>query len=158
MRVIAVFLCMCAGIFSATAQSAEREIMSATGGSYSGTFSADWTVGNLVGETGSTTNNLITQGFQQPIIVQSTNSLLQVIGGTVKLMPNPSGGDALLYWSTMPTDAVVLVYNTAGALMYDATWQAGQSHVLPGKFWLPGVYQVAVLCEGNRHMLKYVRF
>ena len=158
MRFIAVVLLMGAGILSVGAQSAEREIMSSTGGSYSGTFSADWTLGNLVGETGGSTSNSFTQGFQQPIIVQSTNSLLQVFNGSIKLLPNPSDGDALLNWSTMPTDAVVLVYNTAGALVYDAIWQAGQSHVLPGKFWLPGVYQIAVLCEGNRHMLKYVRF
>ncbi|MEY4002427.1 MAG: hypothetical protein RIT07_469 [Bacteroidota bacterium] len=158
MRIIAVFLCVSAGVFSAKAQTAARAILSSTGGSYSGTFSADWTVGNLVGETGSTTNNLFTQGFQQPIIVQPTNSLLQVLNSPVNLTPNPSGGDALLNWSTMPTDAVVLVYNTTGALVHESIWQAGQSHVVPGKLWLPGVYQIAVLCDGNRHMLKYVRF
>ena len=158
MRFIAVVLLMGAGILGVGAQSAEREIMSSTGGSYSGAFSADWTVGNLVGETGSTTNNLFTQGFQQPIIVQSTNSLLQVFNGSIKLLPNPSDGDALLNWAAMTKDAVVLVYNTAGAIVYEATWHAGQSHILPGRIWLPGVYQVAVLCEGNRHMLKYVRF
>ena len=158
MRIIAVFLCMCAGIFSATAQSAEREIMSATGGSYSGTFSADWTLGNLVGETGGSTSNSFTQGFQQPIIVQSTNSLLQVFNGSIKLLPNPSDGDALLNWAAMTKDAVVLVYNTAGAIVYEATWQAGQSHVLPGRIWLPGVYQIVVVGDGGRQTLKYVRF
>jgi len=131
--------------------------LSATGGSFSGSFSTDWTLGNLVSETGSSGNSLMTQGFQQPIIVQSNNSVQTILNCLIQLMPNPSDGDALMQWNKMPKDTSVVVYNLAGAYLYEAVWLAGQSLLLPGKNWIPGVYQVAVLCEGKNHLLKYVR-
>lgn len=157
MRIIAVLLCVIAGVGQTRAQSAARELLSATGGSFSGSFSADWSLGNLTGETGGSGNTLFTQGFQQPIIVQSTNSVHTVLNSPIRLMPNPSGGDALMQWNNMPKDASVTVYNVAGARVHEAIWPTGQSISLPGKNWIPGVYQVAVLCEGKNHLLKYVR-
>ena len=157
MRIIAFLICMGTGMVSVFAQNAERELISATGGSFSGSFSADWSLGNLVSETGGG-SNLFTQGFQQPIIVQSTQSYKPVMNGPILLMPNPSEGDAVLNWSTMTKDASVVVYNASGACVYEALWQAGQPFTLPGKTWIPGVYQVAVLCEGRNQLLKYVRF
>lgn len=157
MRIIAVLLCVIAGVGQTLAQSADRELLSATGGSFSGSFSADWSLGNLTSETGGSGNALFTQGFQQPIIVQSTNSVHTVLNSPIRLMPNPSGGDAWMQWNNMPKDASVTVYNLTGARVHEAIWPAGQSISLPGKNWIPGVYQVAVLCEGKNHSLKYVR-
>ncbi|MFM7764117.1 MAG: T9SS type A sorting domain-containing protein [Sphingomonadales bacterium] len=157
MRIIAVLFCVVAGLAGLQAQSAERELLSATGGSFSGSFSADWSLGNLVGETGGSGNALLTQGFQQAVIVQSTNSLQSVLNSPIRLMPNPSRGDAVMQWNNMSKDASVTVYNMAGARVYEAVWPAGQSVSLPGKNWIPGVYQMAVLCEGKNHLLKYVR-
>lgn len=157
MRTIAVLLCVIAGVGQTRAQSTDRELLSATGGSFSGSFSADWSLGNLTGETGGSGNALFTQGFQQPIIVQSTNSVHTVLNSPIRLMPNPSDGDALMQWNNMPKDASVTVYNLAGARVHEAIWPAGQSISLPGKNWIPGVYQVAVQCEGKNHLLKYVR-
>ena len=157
MRIIAVLLCFIVGVGQTHAQSADRELLSATGGSFSGSFSADWSLGNLTGETGGSGNALFTQGFQQPIIVQVTNSVHTVLNSPIRLMPNPSGGDALMQWNNMPKDASVTVYNAAGARVHEALWPAGQSISLPGKKWIPGIYQVSVLCEGKNHLLKYVR-
>jgi hypothetical protein len=157
MRIIAVLLCVVAGIGHTCAQSAARELISATGGSFSGSFSADWSLGNLTGETGGSGNALFTQGFQQPIIVQSTNSVQTVLNSPIRLMPNPSDGEAVMQWNNMPKDASITVYSLAGARVYEAIWPAGQSISLPGKNWIPGVYQVAVQCEGKNHLLKYVR-
>jgi len=157
MRIIAVLFSVVAGLAGLQAQSAERELLSATGGSFSGSFSADWSLGNLVGETGGSGNALLTQGFQQAVIVQSTNSLQSVLNSPIRLMPNPSRGDAVMQWNNMSKDASVTVYNMAGTRVYEAVWPAGQSISLPGKNWIPGVYQMAVLCEGKNHLLKYVR-
>ena len=157
MRIIAVLLCFIAGVGQTRAQSADRELLSATGGSFSGSFSADWSLGNLVGETGGSGSALFTQGFQQPIIVQSTNSVQTVLNSPIRLMPNPSDGEAVMQWNNMPKDASITVYSLAGARVYEAIWPAGQSISLPGKNWIPGVYQVAVQCEGKNHLLKYVR-
>lgn len=99
----------------------------------------------------------MTQGFQQPIIVQSNNSVQTILNCLIQLMPNPSDGDALMQWNKMPKDASVVVYNLAGTHLYEAVWLAGQSLLLPGKNWIPSVFQVAVLCEGKNHLLKYVR-
>lgn len=158
MKIIAVLFCVIAGAGHAHAQSATRELISATGGSFiGGSFSADWSLGNLVGETGGSGSALFTQGFQQPVIVESSQSVQYVLNSPIRLVPNPSFGDAMLQWGKMPQDASVVVYNTAGALVYEATWQTGQTHKLPGDSWIPGVYQIAVLCADKRHFLKYVR-
>jgi hypothetical protein len=157
MRIIAVLFCVIAGAGHARAQSATRELIAATGGSFSGSFSVDWSLGNLVGETGASGNAMFTQGFQQPIIVESTNSMQMVFNSPIRLMPNPSGGDAFMQWNNMPKDASVVVYNLAGARVHETVWRAGQAISLPSKSWIPGVYQVAVQCEGKNHILKYLR-
>jgi hypothetical protein len=157
MRKAVVFICIISGMTYLQAQSADRELLSATGGSFLGGFSADWSLGNLVTETGGSGNVLVTQGFQQPLVVGSTNSLQTVANSPVAIMPNPSGSDAVLNWDNMPNDASVVVYNTAGARVYLAKWHSGQSHILPGKEWASGVYQIVVVCEGKSHLIKFVR-
>ena len=157
-RVIAFLYVLMVGQQLIMSQTAEREVLSNTGGSYTGNIAVDWTLGQVVIQQGGSSNTIFTQGFQQPIIVQSTKSYKPVMNGPILLMPNPSEGDAVLNWSTMTKDASVVVYNASGACVYEALWQTGQSFTLPGKTWIPGVYQVAVLCEGRNQLLKYVRF
>lgn len=76
---------------SVNAQSVEPEVLASSGAHFTGTnASLSWTIGEVMIETVSGTNNILTQGFHQPG-VQAT-IIEEVLPGHIKIniFPNPA--------------------------------------------------------------------
>lgn len=112
------------------AQSVERHVIATAGGTYYdgvNNFEMDYTVGEVAVTTISTTNNTLTQGFQQPFKLTLTavqeypDSDPQVI-----VYPNPVI-DQLNISIEKPETGVyrVIVYDMLGQLMADKSFIAG---------------------------------
>jgi Secretion system C-terminal sorting domain len=78
-----------------TAQTAPSNILTTSGGYFSGaSTSLSWTLGEPFIETDSSTNNFLTQGFQQPqgVIIASIDNINNQAGESISAYPNPASG------------------------------------------------------------------
>ena len=156
-RVIAILYFLIISHQFIMSQTAEREILSSAGGSYTGNIAVDWTLGQVVIQQGGSSNAIFTQGFQQPTIVQASNVSFVINRSPFRSIPNPSEGSASLQWDKMPEDAAIVVYNAAGSKIYEHIWPKGSIHELPSHYWQPGVFHITIECAGKWHSLKHVR-
>lgn len=105
-------LCLSAG---AMAQSADRQVIGASGGSYSGAaIQADYTVGETATAAGSSGTFSVSQGFQQnPTNTSSIKEKSVLVDYTV--FPNPANDViSLSLNSSNPFDLKVSMTNTLG--------------------------------------------
>lgn len=110
-------------------------LIGATGGSgNSGTIHTDWAVGEAVIQTGTGTNLIVTQGFEQPqqnfVGIQEENS---ISGDELSVFPNPV------------TDEVTLLINmgSEGNLIYNL-------FDIKGAF----IEKMIIPCNGNKQEQK----
>ncbi len=77
------------GVITLKAQSTSPDVIATSGDYYSSAGgSVSWTLGEIMGETYSSINNRLTQGFQQPkLLVTSVPTIQGELFGT--LFPNP---------------------------------------------------------------------
>jgi len=87
-----VVICLCLS-FNALAQSSDPSIISAGGGSDKiSTMSLDWTIGEYAVETITSTTKMYTQGFHQPLLIESiatARTASDADNYTVTIAPNP---------------------------------------------------------------------
>ncbi len=84
-----IFL-FCFGLFFATGILAQKVVSSAGGsGSVNGVF-VDWTLGEPVIETLTGSNNTVTQGMHQPLLLTTPVQDLMIPGFTINVYPNPA--------------------------------------------------------------------
>jgi hypothetical protein len=87
-----VLLCLCIS-FSAMSQSPDPSIISAGGGSdKTSAISLDWTIGEYAVETITSATKMYTQGFHQPLLIESIVTARTVSDAdnyTVTIAPNP---------------------------------------------------------------------
>jgi hypothetical protein len=111
--------------FSVSAQSAERTLISSTGGSFNNaSFSADYSVGELMVMTFSTPSLVLTQGFQQPPhpetpVIEPEHPL------DILVYPNPGAG--MFHLVTGPGFSGPLelqVYDMLGQLVLSRSYSA----------------------------------
>jgi hypothetical protein len=104
------------------AQTSTPDIIASSGGYQSNASgSLSWTLGEPLIETGTSSNNYLTQGFQQPsgITISSTDNVTKP-NASVTAYPNPSS--SLVYVnSTTTTSMQAEVYDLAGQRVYKKT-------------------------------------
>lgn len=82
---------------AARAQSADRQVLGSSGGSYSGAaLAADYTTGEVATQTGSSGSFVLSQGFQQPGSNGTGISDAAPVTVDWKLYPNPAGNSIIL--------------------------------------------------------------
>lgn len=109
------------------AQSISPEVIASAGEYYSNVNgSISWTLGEPMGETYSQTNNIITQGFQQP-----TDFGTRVIVGdpvNAEVYPNPTADIVNLQFGDNTNGQYVIeVFNTLGQQLKTSTFNATPS-------------------------------
>lgn len=141
---------------AAGAQSVERQVIGSAGGSFSGSFSLDWTAGETVITTGTAGSVVLNQGFQQPPAAALSTRDLEAAG--LRAWPNPTEDQVNLTWPAMPGDCRVILYNAAGAQVYEGQWKAGEAYQLHLSAFAPGVYHMRLLSGQATYALKVTRF
>ena len=92
-----LFLSICIIVFSyCSAQSLIPTVVSSQGDYFTSSGgSVSWTLGEIIGETYSSANNKLTQGFQQPKLlltaVENTNSSI-----SISIYPNPTSASVMI--------------------------------------------------------------
>lgn len=72
------------------AQTAERSVISSSGGSYSGpALQVDYTIGEMVISTVNNSGNILTQGFQQPGLITTKIEDISDVNMDISFYPNP---------------------------------------------------------------------
>ncbi len=136
-----------------TAQSIERQVIGATG-SYNeqswGSLSA--TTGETVTETGISGNLIITQGFQQPLLSDTTMRVADIFPDDIQIYPNPTGGH--LYISTTYSIDGIKVFDGKGRLVIDNN-SSGRS--LDMGHLERGVYLVRVIMDNRVYHARIIR-
>lgn len=88
-KITTIIVLLLAAAFS-QAQSAERSVISSSGGSYSGpAMQVDYTVGEMITATVSNTGNILTQGFQQPGFLFTGVETFSETETDISYYPNP---------------------------------------------------------------------
>ncbi len=110
--------------FSPQAQTLSPTVISSSGGYFtSANASLSFTVAEMtMVNTFTSTNNILTQGFQQPedYLVGITET--PVFKGEVLIYPNPSNGNFILsYVSNYSSDNIIKLYNLLGQVVFTKT-------------------------------------
>jgi len=138
----ALLLLACA----ARSQTAGRQVLGTTGGSYTGSgFAADYTSGDLVNKTAVTGSFTLTQGFQQPasnpVGIREVRSNVQFL-----LYPNPAVNTVILELSSSTAATLSLsVSNISGQRVYGPEQLSVQNSFkqeLTISDWASGIYFV----------------
>jgi|ERR1043165_186703 hypothetical protein len=103
------------------AQSVERFVIGSTGNYSTGSnVSVSATVGEAVVPTYTSGTIILTQGFQQPDLADTTTGLTEISANiTWTLFPNPATTQTNLTLSEIPANCLVQLYNMAGQLIMD---------------------------------------
>lgn len=91
MKICQLYICLLLFASNVTAQSISPEVIASNGDYFSTAFgSVSFTTGEVIIETISNTNVVITQGFQQPwpFMHVSTNEI--IVGDEMSIFPNPA--------------------------------------------------------------------
>lgn len=108
-------------------QSVSPDVIS-SGGDYFANASGSiaWTLGEPMGETYTSANNILTQGFQQPFDFGT-----RVVGGdpvNAELYPNPTADVVnLQFGSDVSGQYLIEIYNTLGQQLRSVTYTASPS-------------------------------
>jgi hypothetical protein len=149
-----LLLVVVACLFAVTAfsQSISSSVVATAGGySTAGGLSLSWTLGELATETLTSTNLILTQGFQQGYyeITSIDDPLSKLID--LKVFPNP----AIDYINILIEDVDVKnvkieLYNLEGKLIYNEQWEnSGSAHQLQLNNFSSSQYILRIIDEQN---------
>lgn len=134
-------------------QSLSPTVISSAGGFYtSGSAMLSFTVAEMtMVETFTSTNNMLTQGFQQPEDLSVDIPETPVYSGDVMIYPNPTSGQFMLtYTSNSNTDNTIRLYDLLGqvVLSKSVSQQTGSNTVIfdIGAF-SQGIYMLELTTE-----------
>lgn len=137
---------------SVFAQSAAPEIIASSGGFFTGgNHSMSWTLGEPLTETYSSSNNYLTQGFQQPFpLVLSVNNFT---APSFLIYPNPVTTNLQIDFSAVTGFFVVELFDAQGQLLLKKEFSSKQ-HLLNIDFndFAQGIYLVNI--SGNNYNYK----
>ncbi len=99
----------------ATSQQLERDVLSSAGNvSKTSTMQMDWTLGELCIETMSSTKGMYTQGFHQPIVVLTKETLVKGKQLKITAAPNPVSTKLKVSFEAEKEESVILSVRDAG--------------------------------------------
>lgn len=112
-------------------QTNDQYIIATQGGDSKGTtMSMSWTIGDILTETATTPDGIVTQGFQQPVInvipVVSNNPKTSTTSDPVITLRGISRFDANVYPNPVSTDVTISVENDSRDYLIEVFNQAGQ--------------------------------
>jgi hypothetical protein len=136
-----------AGLFAfafqvCTAQTSKPDIVAtASGNSSNVSGSLNWTVGEPLIETGSSTNNFLTQGFQQPpgIAILSVNRTNNQSGGKISAYPNPVSSSVYIT-SSINQPLKVDVMDLTGRKMFSKNLSGNDDNIVNMADYSNGIY------------------
>lgn len=100
------------------AQNAERSVIASGGTSLTlPNMQVDYTIGEVVIATNITPNNVITQGFHQPLAPGGSGAVQSVIAMGIKIYPNPA--ERILFFEVPETGSIVRIelFNALGQVV-----------------------------------------
>lgn len=104
-----------------------------------------WTIGEVITETYSSSNNFFTQGFHQP----DTSSLVAVINissETISIFPNPVINDLTIDCSGAPGSHTIYMYDMQGQLIRQGLIEANQKQLqIPFRDFANGIYLLTIV-------------
>lgn len=135
------------------AQTVVPDVLASSGDFFSNSSGMiQWTIGETMVETYTTTGNFLTQGFHQTFIDPNGVAEQQVIGN-LTLFPNPASDQVSLQFDGESSGAyIVEVYNALGQLMNSqqvSVALGGYRHDIVVRDFADGIYFVTVRKVGT---------
>ena len=104
---------------AAHAQTAQPSVVNASGGFIqNGTVNVEWSLGELAVTTIGTADNLLTQGFLQPLLDSLTGVSSHFAEGEITAFPNPVSTQ-LFFKTTSPDIATIAVCDVLGRMVLE---------------------------------------
>lgn len=149
-----VTLFVLTAIFS-NAQSANPFVIGTAGDYFSNsTVSVSWTIGEVIGETYSNSNNSVTQGFHQPnySIYTSINEFNSV--KNIAAYPNPVTNNLTISFHDEQGSFIIIVNDILGKKISSESVEVNgfslHTHNLAFGDYNPGIYLVQVICDATQ--------
>ena len=101
-------------------QSISNEVIGSAGEEFSdGSVDLSWTLGEIMTETYSASGTLLTQGFHQPYINQSTTGIRTINEQlTASVFPNPTNSNATLIINNSTESFYLELYDISGKIVF----------------------------------------
>ncbi len=162
MRKLFLSLSLFASLFfcqSSNAQSLQPTVIASDGEYYtSSSGSVSWTLGEVITETYSAGNNILTQGFQQPKsgLVGVWN--IKHTESSVFIYPNPTRGNVFIDMSKLPADEYTIeLFDGIGKKIFSGVANAGGTAY---PLWVgdqaTGIYLLSISSSTFRQSYKII--
>ena len=153
LALLLLFVC-----FLSKAQSTSPDVIATSGDYFSNAnYSVAWTLGETMGETYSSVNNYLTQGFNQPnygtlTFTESSNSGIGII-----TFPNPVINDLTISFGNSKGNYLVKLFDAIGNLLSAESVSANENftHLLSFKKYSSGVYLIQILNNNTISKTSY---
>ena len=134
--------------FLVKAQTALPDVIAMSGGYFSNAnYSVAWTLGEVMGETYSSANNFLTQGFLQPDYGMLTFVESPVSGANVIAFPNPVINNLNISFGESKGVYLVKVFDAIGNLISAESVSANgnSTHTMPFSVYPSGIYLLQII-------------
>ena len=134
-------------IFKMTPQSSSAQEVVASGGNYheTGQISISWTLGETVIETFGSSDLILTQGFQQPILTVSTFIEDPGLDFQIAAFPNPTREHVNISIDLLQADDLIYqVYDMQGRFIISDRLEGTQTRIAFDDF-NPGTYFIRII-------------
>ncbi len=139
-----LFLLICMGFGHIQAQTLSRSVIASGGNSFSSSsLQADWTIGESVTGSFSSSSLLVNQGFQQGPDAAPSN-VNKLTKGNIQLYPNPTNGILNLSYTGTPAGTLRFslwsadgkALNPAWVQQTSGLWTCDISALAPGSYFV----------------------
>ncbi len=150
--ILALGLC-----FGLNAQSIEPQVVGSTGAHYTSTGAQlSFTAGEVMIETVTATNSMITQGFHQP--ESSGVGIADNGAGKIKVnvFPNPTFDQLNIRLEDHSQNFEVMIFDVQGKQVHKSTYKENDSQKqINVQEWAAGSYVLKLISKDNKHTASY---
>ena len=144
------------------AQLAERTLISSNGWSFTNpSFSVDYSVGEVVIETFTTSSFSLLQGFHQPPIVINPGIIEPILEPILTLYPNPTRGNISVSLGNVTGPVLIDIYNVLGQVVYSqqliADDQANLTYEMNLHYLATGTYHLRLRSDSGRQNTAFIK-
>ena len=148
-----IFLIIGLSWFTANAQSIERSVIASGGNAFKNTnYIVDWTIGETVIATGSSVNNLLSQGFHQSYINQS--ALTKTFIGGLSCYPNPTENYLQFSLLNGQSNAQITILDCNGTIALSETWNTQATCIMDISNLSAGIYNAQVKVGNSINIIR----
>jgi hypothetical protein len=131
-----------------SAQSVERSVIGSLGSSFNGSIQADYTVGEVVVNTGSNGSVMLTQGFHQPPNAANAVKAIKV-NGNLTVFPNPTNSVLNLVFKNQLFTGTAALYDATGRVVWSVNYNAFEKDTIDLSNFATGVYTLQLQENGK---------